>query len=287
MLNFFHTFTPDSVLISFGLFKVYWYGLLMASGIIFGLLASLWLARLHKINKEIIIDLSFWLIGAGIIGARLYHVFLEWGYYSHNLADILKVWEGGLALHGAWLGGILAFWLFARRHGINFLFLASLILPGLALGQAIGRWGNFFNQELFGRPTDLLWGIFISPASRPAEYLSSNFFHPVFLYESLGNLLIFLILIIFHFKIAKKYQNNPLSSSPSFFKSGGFVVFLYFLLYSLLRFFLEFIRIDPTFVFFHLRLPQIVSMLIIVIILIILILNKFLLKKPAAGRPKD
>ena len=269
-MNFLHTFHPSPTLITIGPIHIYWYGFFIILGALAAIFITLKLADYYKIKKETIIDLAFWLIIGGIIGARLYHILLELQYYLSSPIDAIKIWQGGLAIHGAILAGIIIIWRFSKKHQYNFWLLSSIIVPGLALAQAIGRWGNYFNQELFGKPTNLPWGIPIDLANRPIEYISNEFFHPAFLYESIGNLLIFFILISIHIWIIRKNKKKnysyflPLTS--------------YFLLYSILRFFIEFIRIDPTYVILGLRFPQIISLLIIFFSIIFLTAKLYLTK---------
>lgn len=267
MINFLHTFQPNPILISLGPINIYWYGLFIVLGALAAIFATFKLAYYYKINKETIIDLAFWLIINGIIGARLYHVLLELPYYLNYPLDIIKIWQGGLAIHGAIFAGIIIIWRFSKKHRHNFWLLTSIIAPGMALAQAIGRWGNYFNQELFGKPTTLAWGIPINIINRPIEYISNEFFHPTFLYESMGSLLIFFILIAIHIWIIKKRVMRY-----------ELCVMSYALLYSLLRFTLEFIRIDPTPVAFGLRFPQIISLIIIFFSIIFLATKLYLIK---------
>lgn len=270
MLNFLHNFEPSSVMISWGFLKIYWYGFFIVLGMFLAFSLSLFLAKKYRIKKDTIIDLAFYLIIFGIIGARIYDIFLEWRYYIKNPIDAFKIWQGGLAIHGAILAGLITLWFFVKRVKIDsfknfnqwtkFFKLTAIITSGLALAQAIGRWGNYFNQELFGRPTDLPWGIYISPGNRPFTYLNNSFFHPTFLYESLGNFIIFLILISIHLLIIKKNKVN--------FKNDFLITSLYLFLYSILRFSLEFIRIDFAPEIFGLRFPQFVSIIIVIVIII-------------------
>lgn len=263
MITWLHTFQPTALLFSLGPINIYWYGLLIALGIIIALGLSLKITPYYKIEKELIWDLSFWLIINGLIGARLYEVFLELPYYFNQPLNIFKIWEGGLAIHGGLIAGLITIYYFSKKHKIYFWKLCALIVPGLALAQAIGRFGNYFNQELFGRPTDLPWGIPIRLISRPDGFEQFNFFHPTFLYESLGLVLIFIILINYSFYIIKQGR----------LKNFYFILLtaLYMILYSVLRFFLEFIKIDKTPIFLGLRWPQLASLIFIFVFFIILI----------------
>jgi phosphatidylglycerol:prolipoprotein diacylglycerol transferase len=258
MINFLHNYQPSSLLISFGLFHIYWYGFFIIIGIILGLALSLKLAEYYEIKKDDLIDLAFYLILGGIISARTYDVFLSWDYYQNNLLAILKIWQGGLAIHGAIILGAIITFYFSKKKKISFWLLAFLITPSLALAQAIGRWGNYFNQELFGQPTNLPWGIPIDIFNRPLEYVDKIYFHPTFLYESIGNFLIFVILIIAHILIIRKKQKGAEQKELLNNYTAGFMIYAF--LYSFLRFSLEFIRIDKTPIIFNLRWPQIFSL---------------------------
>lgn len=263
MINFLHNFNPNPTLLTLRPLTIYWYGLFMVSAMIAGIITAIIIARHYNITKDQIIDLSFSLIIGGLIGARVYEIFLELPYYLGQPLEMIKIWRGGLAIHGAILGGLIALWLFVKKNRqLNFWQLSAIVVPALALGQAIGRWGNYFNQELFGRPTDLPWGIPINLINRSNDFISAEYFHPTFLYESIGSLLIFGALILAHYLIIKKKKNITFRS----------IVFTYIMLYSVLRFCLEFIRIDDTAMWGSIRWPQIVSLLFIIISLIILFL---------------
>lgn len=268
--NFLHYFEPSPVLFSLGPINIYWYGFFVVLGLFLGIIITLKLAKLHKIDEEKIIDMAFWLIIFSLIGARIYHVFLELPYYLSRPSQIIMIWNGGIAIHGAIIAGLLTIYYFSKKIDIPFLKITSIIAPGLALGQAIGRWGNYFNQELFGSPTNLPWGIPISSNHIPAEYISSIYFHPTFLYESLGNIIIFLILLFLN-RIILKGKKIKLE----------IITFVYLILYSTLRFCTEFIRIDKTPEFLSLRFPQIISLMIILISIFYLykIINKTDLEK--------
>jgi len=254
MINFLHTNIPERILISIGPLHIYWYGFLIVIGMILAILIAIKLGSYYGIHKDLIIDSSFWLIVGGVAGARIYHVFLEFPYYLANPLNIFKLWNGGLAIHGAIIAAIIILYLIAKKHKIEFFKLISLITPGFALAMAIGRWGNYFNQENFGLPTSLPWGIPIEVANRVPGYLNFEYFHPTFLYESIGNFIIFLILIFIHFLLIKKK-----------IKSFEIVLFGHLILYSILRFSNEFVRIDITPKFLGMRFPQIMSLIIIVI----------------------
>lgn len=261
MFNFLHTFNPSPILASPGPINIYWYGFFIALGVLAAIAVAIYLAKPYGIKSEIIIDLAVWLIVGGIIGARLYDIFLEWPYFSIHPLDVFKIWQGGLAIHGGILGGALALWLFTKKYKSGFWPLAAIIVTALPLAQAIGRWGNYFNQELFGYPTDLPWGIPIGLAHRPWQYMNYNYFQPAFLYESLGCLLIFAIMVILYSKKVASYELRVMS---------------YLFMYGVLRFAMEFIRVDTTPSIFGLRFPQTVSLFIIFLSLSYFIYNIWL-----------
>lgn len=267
MINLLHTYLPKPILLSFGPLSIHWYGLFIVIGIIAALLISFGLGKkYYNITRDEIFDLSFWLIIWGIIGARIYDVFLQLPYYINHPVQVLQIWKGGLAIHGAIIAGLIVIYYFSRQKKINFFKLTALLVPGLALGQAIGRFGNYFNQELFGLPTNLPWGIPISVFNRPADYITYQYFQPTFLYESLGCLLIFFLL----------YNANRLLERYKTLNKCFYVwsTAVYMLLYSLLRFFLEFIRVDYAPILIGLRLPQVISLVIIFISILVLIIQK-------------
>lgn len=244
------------------------YGILLMSGALAGgYLATLELKRRGH-DPEMVWDLLVYLIVGGIIGARLWHVltpppssiaqgFTTQYYLTHPL-DALAIWKGGLGIPGTILGGLVALYLYARAHrGISFLEWTDMAAPSLALGQAIGRWGNFFNQELYGAPTNLPWKIFIDPAHRLAGYESFAFYHPLFAYESILNLANMLLLLW----LMRRYR--------SALKVGD-VFNVYLIVYPLIRFSLDFLRLDASQVF-SLNINQTLSAVVGVCALIVLL----------------
>ena len=253
MINWLHTNEPEAILGKLGGFEIHWYGLLIALGIVAGYLFVSALIKKYKININLDLLLIYLFI-CGLIGGRLYYVLYAWPLYQDNLLDIFKVWEGGLALHGDLIGGAIGLALFSWRYKFKFLKLADILVPGVALAQAIGRWGNYFNQELFGSPTTLPWGIPIKESLRPAAYQASVYFHPVFLYESIANFFIFLTLFAWHqFSLKKKKLPN------------GFIFTFYIFIYSSVRFSLEFLRQDYSPFVGGFRWFQLMSLIAIII----------------------
>ncbi len=254
MFNWLHNYQPSSLITELYGLSFYWYGLIIAVSILTGLSIALYLSKYFSLKKDDVYDLSLYLVIFSLIGARVYEIFLEWPYYKNNLFSIFKLWEGGLAIHGAIIAGLLTLYLFAKKRRISFWNLVIISVPGLAIGQALGRWGNWFNQELFGLPSNLSWSIPISLENRPLAYIEYNYFHPTFLYESLGNFLIFLLLLFLILKLKNIIDNKKLAQ---------IVLASYLALYSVLRFSLEFIKIDKTPELFGLRWPQVFSLMLL------------------------
>jgi phosphatidylglycerol:prolipoprotein diacylglycerol transferase len=264
MFSWLHNFYPQPNLLTLGPITIHWYGLCIVLGIIGALALTLFFAQRFSINQEKIWDLSFYLVLFGIIGARIYEIFLEFPYYSTHPEQMIKIWQGGLAIHGAIIAGLITVFFFVKKNHLDFWQLSAIVTPGLALGQAIGRWGNWFNQELFGLPTNLPWGIPIALENRPAGFLEYNFFQPTFLYESLGSLL------IAGFLFWRLNRQGTILKRRSAIR----ITTAYLIFYSLLRFSLEFIRLDDTPLVLGWRWPQIIS-LIIIALAVILYLSTF------------
>lgn len=262
MISFLHNYSPSPIFFNLGPITLRWYGLLIALGAMIAFLIALRLAKHYQLKKDLVFDLTFWLILAGILGARIYDVLLELPYYLKYPEKFFFVWEGGLAIHGAILAGLIVVYLFSKKHKINFWILSALTVTVLPLAQAVGRFGNYFNQELFGKPTNLAWGIPIDASYRPLNFLEFTHFHPTFLYESLGLILIFLSLLFFTYYFLVKQKVYP-----NFYKH---LTIIYLIAYSVLRFSLEFIRLDETSLFLGLRWPQVISLIIIIISLFII-----------------
>jgi phosphatidylglycerol---prolipoprotein diacylglyceryl transferase len=237
-----------------GPLPIRWYGLLIASAVLIGASLSTYLAKRRGVNPDLLSDLAIWLVVAAIPCARLYYVAFQWESYASRPAEILAIWHGGIAIHGALIGGTLASLIFAKLNKISFWVLADLVAPSVILGQAIGRWGNFFNSEAFGRPTDLPWKLYIPPAQRPADYSQFEYFHPTFLYESLWNLGVFAILMTLFFRGLK--PNSKLRS--------GTLFLVYLLAYSLGRFWIEGLRMDSL-MLGPLRIAQCISLVGVVL----------------------
>ena len=224
-------------------FTLHFYGLLIMTGVIVATVLTSYQAKKRGINTDLAWDLLPWALIGGVVGARLWHILTPspemiaagktTAFYLTHPLDALAVWKGGLGILGAVVGGAVAVYLYVRKHDMNFLTWADMIAPGLLAAQAIGRWGNFVNQELYGAPTDLPWGIYIDPAHRVSGFENFSHYHPTFLYESILNLISMGILLW----VGNRYQER--------LKTGD-IFFLYLVLYPVIRFFMEFIRLDSS-----------------------------------------
>jgi phosphatidylglycerol:prolipoprotein diacylglycerol transferase len=241
--------SPGPIIFEVGPVVIRWYGLLIASAVLIGVSLSQYLAKRRHVNPELISDLSIWLVIGAIPAARLYYVLFQWSEYSQHPERIIAIWQGGIAIHGAIIGGVIAALIFAKLKKISFWQLADLVAPSLILGQAIGRWGNFFNSEAFGSPTDLPWKLYIPLDRRPPSLANFEYFHPTFLYESLWNLMVFALLLILFFR--------AISGKPRL--KVGTLFLVYWVAYSLGRFWIEGLRTDSL-MLGPLRIAQIVSL---------------------------
>lgn len=242
---------------------IYWYGIIIALAFLSAVLLALKSCRKFDLEPDNILDLVLFAAPAAIIGARLYYVIFSWDLYKNNLIDIFKVRDGGLAIYGGVIGALLAAWLYTKSKKISFLHLADFGAPYLVLGQAVGRWGNFVNQEAFGTKTELVWRM---NGNGPDAYLrklpgsldlSKWGVHPTFLYESLLDFAIFLFLLYYR---KKK-------------KAEGEVLFLYLILYGAGRFAIEGMRTDSLYLG-SFRVSQLLSAILVVVFTALFILRR-------------
>lgn len=249
-IDLLHTAIPSPAVFQFGGFGLRWYGLLFSSGAIIGYFFARreWRERgWQLLELEQLVAL---LIFGGLLGARLFDVFVfEWWYFKDHLGEILSVWRGGLAFHGGLLAatGVLIWW--CKKNKRSWLMVADTLAPALALAQAIGRWGNYANQELFGLPTQLPWGIPIAVNYRPILYISATHFHPVFIYESLALIIIAVLLVI----LRKR------------FSGAGHRFAAYLILTGVVRFALEFLRIDEQVELWGIRVGSVVAIVAVAV----------------------
>ena len=253
--------SPSQIICTLFGVNIYYYGVIMAIAITIGTLISDWAGtKYFNLAKETIIDIAPYIIIFGILGARLYYCILNYDFYLRFPTEIIAIRHGGISIHGAMLGGLFGIWLFALRHKQSLIKLCDVSVIGLAIAQAVGRWGNFFNSEAFGGPTNLPWKLYIAPQYRPIPYQDYEYFHPAFLYESILDLFIFFILLyLVHSKKIKKEGNLTL---------------IYLILYSIVRIFVESLRLDCIKYIFGLPVAIFVSIGIIVLSIILLAVNK-------------
>lgn len=234
-------FTREAILI-FG-FPIYYYGLIIMVGVIASANLAAREAERRGMNAEFLLDSLIWVVIFGIIGARVWHILtpspslvaqgITTKYYLTHPLDALNIRSGGLGIPGAVLGGLGAFYVFARRKGEGFLPWIDVIAPALPLGQAIGRWGNFVNQELYGSPSDLPWAITIAPENRLPQFADVARYHPIFLYESLWSL----GTVVFLLWLAQKHAGKLLP---------GDLFLAYMITYPIIRILLDFLRLDAS-----------------------------------------
>jgi phosphatidylglycerol---prolipoprotein diacylglyceryl transferase len=226
-----------------GPIHVRFYGIILMLGAVAGAWLATREAKRRGYEPEIVWDLLTYLLIGGIIGARIWHILtpppssassgITAGWYFTHPLDALAIWKGGLGIPGAVIGGIIVLFFYARRHKLNFAEWTDIVAPSLALGQAIGRWGNFFNQELYGAPTSLPWKISIDPQHRLAGFSDVEYYHPLFLYESLWNLGNMFLLLWVSRRFADRLKKGDL-----------FLVYL--ITYPVGRFLLDFLRLDAS-----------------------------------------
>ena len=254
--------------------KIYFYALIIIAGALLGAVVASREAKRRGFNPDVIWDILPWVLIAGIIGARLWHVFTppesmlidgKNPYFIRPL-EILNIRNGGLGIPGAVMAGVFALWLYCRKYKTSFLSWLDILAPGLALAQAIGRWGNFFNQEVYGLPSNLPWAIKIDAAHRLPEYAQIERYHPTFLYEFIWNILNMLALLL----IARKFGDK--------LKKGD-IFLIYLIIYPVGRFLLEFIRIEYSPIA-GININQTVMAVIAVAASVALIFRHFIKKTP-------
>jgi prolipoprotein diacylglyceryl transferase len=226
-----------------GAFQPRWYGVLIALGVAVGWLLARRELQRRGMNPEVATGVALWAIPFGLVGARLYHVLTDYELFRGHLERAVEITNGGLGLPGVLVGGAIGAALGARRCGARPLVMFDMIAPGLAAAQAIGRWGNYFNQELFGGPTSLPWGLRIDPAHRPTGYAAVSTFQPTFLYESLWDACVLLGLLWLIPRVLGRAH-------------AGAIFLVYLAAYSAGRLVLESMRVDYAHRLLGLRVNQ-------------------------------
>jgi len=227
----------DPIAFSIGPLDIRWYALIILGGIFAAIALSSWLAARLGRDPEFMLDIAPVVVFLSIAGARAYYVLLEWNRFRHHLGEAVNLRTGGLSIHGAIVVGIIVLVVLCRRAHQPVLTWMDLIAPGVALGQAIGRWGNWANQEAFGKPTSVPWAVTIDPSRRPAGYEQFSTFHPTFLYESVFNLLNAVVL-----------SWLVLSRPKLAWTRSGDVTGIYLIAYGVARFVIEQMRTDSLYI---------------------------------------
>ena len=232
-------------------FSLHYYGVFFVFAVIVGILTVRYVTKKYypKIPLEVFYSAAPLILLVSIIGARLYYVCLDWRHFQRFPVEIFAVWNGGLSWHGGLFAGFLCTYFICKKNNIGFLKAADIASFGLLLAQAVGRWGNFFNSEAFGKPCDLSFKLFIPVEDRPFQYLNNEFFHPAFLYEFFWNIAVFILLFFF---LRKRLENIP-----------GAIFASYLILYSFGRILIESVRVDTVAFVAGIPVPTLMSVGII------------------------
>lgn len=241
----------SSAILKLGRFEIRYYSVFILTGVVLAYILARKRALKEGVKAEQLDELIFYAIIFGIVGARLFYVIFNWNYYRNNFIEIFMVWHGGLAIQGAIVFGITVFILYSKiKKNLTFSIFQALDLGALylPLGQSIGRWGNLFNYEAFGGPTTLPWKMYVPSGFRPIKYINYEYFHPTFLYESIWDFSIFLLLILY----IERHRKNH-----------GEVFALYLCFYSLGRICIESLRLDSLF-WGEVRVAQLFSAILMI-----------------------
>ncbi len=229
--------SPGAILFKIGPVTVRWYGLMFVLGFFSAAALAMRLGKKWQMDTEELLNTAFWAFGGGVVGARAYFVLLNYKHFLEEPAQAFMIWTGGLSIHGGLLGGILAGFIYCKVRRLPFLRTTDLLLAAMPLAQSIGRWGNFFNSEAFGKPvgSDFPLKLFIPEESRPFQFHDQLYFQPTFLYESIYDLLLFFVL---YFGIAERVKKYP-----------GLLACIYIAGYSIGRLIIEPMRTDSLLAF--------------------------------------
>lgn len=252
----------NRVAFELGPLTVYWYGIIIGTGVLLGWLLAQRESKKLGLGQDVLADLLLWAIPIAIISARIYYVLFEWSYYQKHPAEIIAIWNGGIAIHGAIIGGVITAFVFAKKKGVSFWKIADIVAPSLILGQAIGRWGNFMNQEAHGLEVSrgFLENLHLPKFIIDQMYINGAYYHPTFLYESTWDFIGFLILL--------SLRRIPALKRGELFLS-------YLIWYSIGRFFVEGMRTDSLMLTNTLRIAQIVSIVLAVLAITLIFLRRW------------
>ncbi|MDM5311822.1 prolipoprotein diacylglyceryl transferase [Peribacillus frigoritolerans] len=250
----------NPIAIDLGPIQVHWYGLIIGFGVLLGLIIALRESERRGLDKEIFTDLILFAVPIAIISARIYYVIFQWEYYSQNPGDIIKIWNGGIAIHGALIGSVLTAIVFAKVKKVSFWKLVDIAAPSLLLGQAIGRWGNFMNQEAHGEEItrSFLENMHLPEFIINQMYINGTYYHPTFLYESIWNILGVIILL----SLRKVNLRR------------GELFLTYVIWYSIGRYFIEGLRTDSLMLTESLRIAQVISIVLIAIAIALVVYRR-------------
>ena len=250
----------DPIAIAFGPLQVHWYGVIIGLAIILALYIAVRETEKRGLDKDVFMDLMLWAIPIAILSARLYYVIFEWNYYSQNPGEIIAIWNGGLAIHGALIGGVITAIVFTKKKKVSFWQLVDIAAPSIILGQAIGRWGNFINQEAHGGEVTraFLENLQLPEFIINQMYINGAYYHPTFLYESIWNFVGFILLILLR-KVNLRRGEMFLS---------------YVIWYSVGRFFIEGMRTDSLMLTESLRMAQTISAVLIIAAVVVLLYRR-------------
>ena len=241
----------NPIAFSLGPIQVHWYGIIIGSGLALALYLAIREGNKRGLPKETFADLMIWAIPLAIISARIYYVLFEWGYYAQHPSEIIQIWHGGIAIHGALIGSILTVIFFARSRGISFWKITDIAAPSLILGQAIGRWGNFMNQEAHGGEVSrtFLENLHLPDFIINQMYINGSYYHPTFLYESVWDFVGFILLVLLRRVNLRR----------------GELFLSYLIWYSIGRFFIEGMRTDSLMLTSSLRMAQMISIVLVIV----------------------
>ncbi|MDM5451449.1 prolipoprotein diacylglyceryl transferase [Peribacillus simplex] len=250
----------NPIAIDLGPIQVHWYGLIIGFGVLLGLIIALRESERRGLDKETFTDMILFAVPIAIICARIYYVIFQWEYYSQNPGDIIKIWNGGIAIHGALIGAVLTAIIFAKVKKVSFWKLADIAAPSLLLGQAIGRWGNFMNQEAHGGEISrsFLENMHLPDFIINQMYINGTYYHPTFLYESIWNIVGVIILL----SLRKVNLRR------------GELFLTYVIWYSIGRFYIEGMRTDSLMLTESLRIAQVISIVLIVVAVVLVVYRR-------------
>ncbi|MEH7352803.1 prolipoprotein diacylglyceryl transferase [Neobacillus drentensis] len=249
----------NPIAFSLGPIEVHWYGIIIGSGLALALFLAIREGDRRGLPKDTFADLMLWAIPIAIISARIYYVIFEWDYYVNHPADIPKIWNGGIAIHGALIGSVITTIIFAKKRGLSFWKIADIAAPSIILGQAIGRWGNFMNQEAHGGEVtrSFLENLHLPDFIINQMYINGTYYHPTFLYESIWDLIGFFLLILLRRVNLRR----------------GEMFLSYVIWYSVGRFYVEGLRTDSL-MLGSLRMAQTISVVLIVVSVAIILYRR-------------